>query len=187
MPTKSTEFYRVERDHEIDGRQLYTFPMVTDGRLQALNLVRAKDVAYTHVDVTVAKPGKVLDFDFAVDAKVPILSTKAAAVFERIARADVQLFPARVNGVAGLRVLNIRKMVDCVNWARSTALYHKKTGKPSVLIDAVLNEELAGPEVIFRVLSTFVVVRKSLKDALMEAGMTGAAFTPLETVTDVTN
>jgi len=66
--------------------------------------------------VPIYRPGKPLDFTTAGAGRTPILSARAASVFQDLAPSDVQLFPVEVEGEAApYYLLNVARRLRCID------------------------------------------------------------------------
>ncbi len=126
--------------------------------------------------VPVEKEGETLDITWA-PFDIPILSYKCADIFRAFAKDTVEFIPTTLaNGRQQLHVLNIRSVIDSIDYARSRMsvyppTYYRKDliGKPqSVFQLSLIPETIEGCDV-FRLkhLESAIVVSRNLLQELI--------------------
>jgi hypothetical protein len=115
---------------------------------------------------------------------IPVVTTRGAALLRKIASNDVQLIPARLRGHAdALWVVNITKMLNCVDVDRSRIIYVEAPGggalsTPLYTIDPVK----VGESQIFRLANDYprMIISETLKCAIIDGGLIGPGLASVE-------
>jgi hypothetical protein len=126
-----------------------------------------------------------LDFTITSFA-VPVMTERVAAVVESIAKEDVQLVPVTISGQRGMVVLNVLRVISCVDEQRSefvkwTENDHRRdlAGQYRQLPKLVLDAGTIPDNVhVFRVAGFLVqlLVSETVKIAIERVGCPGAQF-----------
>ncbi len=148
---------------------------------------RASSVAEP-LKVALFRPGKPLDFSMADAGAVPVVHAKVAAVFEKLAPGDVQLFPIEVESQAeSYHLVNVTRLVKCIDdEACEEVLYWRpedgrpdKVGKYRNVVGTRIDKARVGDARVFRPWGWTIelIVSEDIKDALEAVGATGLKFT----------
>src|SRR5262249_55265155 len=145
------------------------------GELAAARPMQSVD----HLELEISIRGRALDISTTTDAAVPIVSQQAAHVLQQSAGGDIQLLPARIQGVGQpFYYVNVLRLIDCMDRNRSTI--SGRWGKGEILIEPAIDSSRAGAAGIFRVTPQVIVVRDSLRQAIEDARLIGPRFIPLK-------
>jgi len=186
-----SRFFRLWDDVEIPGRWYLKAPM-QEGRWFNPNLFTGGegrvDVGNT-LTMFLRRPGQPLDYTMA-DAGLPILSERAAALFQSHAGDDVQLIPISIDGQpTPFFILNALHAIDCVDEQRSEGIQRWTAAdeRPDMLggykaIDVLhIDPGRVGGHSLFRVKGWVValLISEALRDALVGAHLVGPKFDPV--------
>lgn len=159
-----------------------TEPLLTSG-------IRLEDSR--QLSATVTHAGYTLEFCLTSFA-VPIATKALAEAIKRTAPLDVQCIPAMIAGQAGMVVLNVTRLIQCVDEQRSEfEKWTERHGRPDKLgkfyyISKLILTRNAIPHDahFFRIADWDValVVSEVVKDAMERVGCYGAEFRELEMV-----
>ena len=134
-----------------------------------------------------ARPGRALDFT-STGHTVPIVSEKVADLLGKLDfLKQVQLLPARVEGQSGPFILNVLRVIRCINDARCREVRYwtpedgqpEKVGEYKVVSGLRIDASKVGDAHIFRPWGwrVAIIVSEHLKQAMEQQGITGAEFT----------
>jgi hypothetical protein len=153
-------------------------PGATQRRRLTAGLPLAADAAV--VQFTVLTPGRPMDVS-VTPSGVVVASAAAADVLRRVAAADVQLLPARVEGAEG----GERYVVNVLRTVRSPNARRFLTARRVARRYPIIPPEAVGDAQVFRIkLSTAVVVTSAVKDAIVAAGLVGPGLISLDDAYD---
>jgi hypothetical protein len=138
--------------------------------------------------IPVYRSGRPLDIDFAGAGQAPVVSARAAAVFQELAPDTVQLFPVEVEGQsAPYYLLNVARLVDAVDEraCQRVERWGPEDGRPDrvgefhVIEGLRIDASKAGSARVFRLwgYSLPIIVVEEVKTRLEEAGCLGGKFT----------
>lgn len=138
------------------------------------------------VRVSVRVPGTPLDFTLG-DFDVPVITAAVARILEPLASADLQLMPARIEGVAGdHEILNVVHAIACLDERRSEFIrWTEADGRPDKIGQYRMVTKLhvdpvrVGPAQVFRIdgWKVALVVSEAIRAALVSSGLSGMVFT----------
>lgn len=158
---------------------------VVDGEARAPRLHAGLRFPGGTLHVGISRPGMPLDFSLTSFA-VPIARVSLADAFEQVAGADVQRLPVMVDGATGFEVLNVVRVVRCLDESRSQFLKWTERDHRADLAGQyrmVTRLKVVGPEIpvgvhAFRIEAwpIALVVSEQLKAAMEHAGCLGAKF-----------
>jgi hypothetical protein len=138
------------------------------------------------IRIPVKIPGNTLDYSHAAFS-VPVVTSRVAAIFERLAPNDVQLFPVEVEGQTDdFFIVNAVRRVNCIDdesseearyWTPEDGLTDK-VGTYLSVWGMHLDARSLGSARVFRPLhwEVVLVVPEDIKLALEDIGATGVRF-----------
>jgi len=139
------------------------------------------------LEIVIVRDGEYRDVSFANSTCVPVLSSRAAAVVRAQAEKDIELIPAKVQGVPDdFFVMNVLSEVKCLNetktryvqkWTEDSGQPHR-VGEYRSIEGLVIYPELAVGHSMFRLwgYNTRLIVSASIKEAFEREGFTGVDF-----------
>jgi hypothetical protein len=138
------------------------------------------------IRIPVQIPGNALDYSHG-GFSTPVVTSRVAAIFERLAPNDVQLFPVEVEGQSDdFFIVNAVRRVNCIDdEASEEARYWRpedgltdKVGTYASVWGMHLDARSLGSARVFRPLhwEVVLVVPEDIKLALEEIGATGVRF-----------
>ena len=135
------------------------------------------------LDFTIAGPGKAMDFGMTAMG-VPVVSPGGAELLRRVAEADVQLIPCRIDGEdSGFSVVNIIARLDCIDRARSRLIV---PGDPDGIIKDVfywvIDAARTNGHMLFRLEDDkfTVVIAEPMKREIERGGFVGPGMVELD-------
>ncbi|RKG75217.1 imm11 family protein [Corallococcus terminator] len=138
------------------------------------------------VRIPVEIPGTALDYSHAPFSN-PVIHARVAAVFERLAPADVQFFPVDIEGQTDeFLIMNAVRRVNCIDddaseqvcyWKPENGL-PEKVGTYSIVWGMRLDASRIGSPKVFRPLhwEVSLIISEDIKLALEHLGATGVWF-----------
>jgi hypothetical protein len=139
--------------------------------------------------VDVSRVGRALDFSLTSFA-VPIASAAIASEIARIPGPDLQCFPVKIGGQLGFEVLNVIRVVDCLDESRSEFIkWTEHDQRPDRLgrYRQVTRLHLDRARIpvdahVFRVKGWLIamIVSGAVKEAMERVGCLGAKFEPVD-------
>ncbi|WP_342747659.1 imm11 family protein [Melittangium boletus] len=137
--------------------------------------------------VPVDQPGEPLDFSLADMGAVPVVSEKVATLLVQMAPNDVQLFPVDVDTPGPYFVVNVIRLVKCIDDQASEEVRYwmpehgrpDRVGTYSSVSGMRIDPKTVGDAKVFRTWGWHIalIIAEDIKDALERAGITGARFT----------
>lgn len=131
------------------------------------------------------RPGRALDFCLTSFA-VPVVREHLAAAIQTLVQGDVQRLPLLVRGQSGFEVLNVLRVIECVDEARSVFLKWTRTDHRADLAGQyrsistmhLLPQALPDDAHIFRIKDwpMGLIVSERIKLTMEAAGCLGAKF-----------
>ncbi|MEZ6133431.1 MAG: hypothetical protein R3C53_00840 [Pirellulaceae bacterium] len=125
--------------------------------------------------------------DFSLTGfSIPVVTSRFREVVETLCPNEVQFFSATGVGKMQLSILNIPVSLDVIDYKNSTVqlcmnrgrAFRERYGKPEMVSKLVIKKNDLGGRSIFRVKDwrPAIIVNAKLKDALVDAAVTGIYF-----------
>ncbi|WP_375756422.1 imm11 family protein [Corallococcus exercitus] len=139
------------------------------------------------VRIPIDIPGSVLDYSHA-SGSIPVVTSRVAAIFERLAPNDVQLFPVDIEGQQPdeFFILNAIRRVNCIDDVASEQVRYwtpedglaEKVGTYTFVWGMRIDATRLGSARVFRPLhwEVVLVIPEDIKLALESIGATGVWF-----------
>jgi hypothetical protein len=135
------------------------------------------------LDVAVYDPGQPMDFSIT-EMGIPVVSERAARLLEDVARDDIQMIPARIEGATdSYWVLNITSRLDCVDRDKSSVVPVEGPGGGHIATDLyVIDPQRVGRSELFRLKNDYLrmIVTERLKDAFVSSGQVGPGLVAMQ-------
>ncbi len=180
-------YYQLVDDESIQNRWYLDETISTSSKLSVWDITTGTRVLKeTQVDFNIQHNGIPLDFTLTA-FEVPVVDEKVAAIFKATNPENVQLLPALIEGKSsGYKVLNITKLIDCVDekksvfdrWTNADGR-PDKVGQYKTMIDLKLDKSKINPnDHCFRVLhwEVAIIVSDYIKMKIEDIDAIGAKF-----------
>lgn len=184
-----TRFFRLQDDVLIQKRWHLGSAVLADGTEPRLRIGRRFDSPEVPC-IPVTHSGRVLDFSLTSFA-VPVANKRLADAISAMAGKDVQCIPVNISGQENMVVLNVLRVVRCLDETRSefikwTTQDHRPdlAGQYRQITRIVLDAgHIPTDAQVFRIEGSLVelVVSESIKKTMEIAGCLGAKFIELPT------
>jgi hypothetical protein len=176
-------FYRLVDYMDVPKR--WYLDGVRDARGRELDLTRGRPCSKDGLTVPLKHPGIDLDFSSTLEME-PIMRRTLADAVKRIAREDVQQIPVAIRGHSGFDVVNVVRVVDCLDETRSKFIkWVEEDGRADRLGQYrqvtrlyVDRSRVPNDANVFRIAGWVVamVVSETVKTTMEEVGCLGATF-----------
>ncbi len=178
-------YYRIVDEHR--GRWSLSWPVMPSG--ETLPSFASRCARYdrsARLRTTIVAKGAAVDFTFACDQS-PVVSARVASMIQDLAPRAVQLIPIDVAGRPGdYEVLNVLDPLACLDAGRSQGHRfppgHPDAGRLFGLDSIILDRSKAAGRSVFRLAEHLLelIVSRQVMERLVEAGVTGIRFEPVE-------
>ena len=187
----SSRYFDLSDDVYLEGRWELGHPQDAEGNelktpWQMFRTGRPSSWA-GRVRIPIDIPGGVLDYSHA-SGSIPVVSSRVAAIFERLAPKDVQLFPVEIEGQrpGAFFILNAIRRVNCIDDVASEQVRYwtprdglaEKAGTYAFVWGMRIDATRLGSARVFRPLhwEVVLVIPEDIKLALEAIGATGVWF-----------
>jgi hypothetical protein len=188
-----TRYYKMMDDVHVPGRWYLTDPTDRQGRKLGDLLIQSKPL---RIDGPIrlgfsryAQRGKPVDYCELSAEVVPVVHGRVVEVFTEHARADVQVFPAEIEGQPDqFWVVNITRKIKCIDEGRSERvelytsadgeLFAHRIGEYQSVRGLRIDPTKVGDAKVFRPWGwhVAVIVSEEIKQALEQIGTEGVRF-----------
>lgn len=176
-------YFELTDDVEVPGRWHLSAVTAPDGSEPSLRTGAVASA--TPLTTRASRPGRALAFCLTNFA-VPVADSRVVSAFARVADGDVQRLAVSIPGHAGFEVLNVLRVVRCLDEARSeftkwTTRDHRAdlAGEYRMVTRLRLDPRAIPPDAhAFRVEGWLIalIVSEPVKEAMEKAGCLGARF-----------
>jgi len=182
-------YFRLLDDIHIPGRWELDAPVDQQGQSVRTALFRQGEPARGEgrIRIPICVSGKALDFSLLSGAPIPVVHSRVATLFAKLAPKDVQLIPVEVDGQPdSYSLLNVTRVVKCIDDAASEEVRYvkpehgqpEKPGQYRSVIGMRIDPTKVGDAQVFRTWGWMgtIIVSEHIKDALERMGATGPRF-----------
>jgi hypothetical protein len=172
-------FFQMIDDVEIKERWLLTIPIAGE----QLSVLHAMKVGQTiqldsPIEVSVHQSGTPTDISLTTFGNIPVISRRALEAVSSIARSEAQFLPTTIEG---FEAVNLLRSIDCLDEDRSEFIGIGAGRRTRGVWRVVIKKEMVDA-MIFRIRSWSgpVIVRRDFRDFIVNSGLSGASFLPVE-------